>query len=47
MQVYMHGLQSLSLTTVFATKTLLTVDKLLDVVHEFIKGEISVQSKRD
>lgn len=43
-QANKHSLQSLSVLT---TKTLLTVDHLLDTVHEFIKGEISVQSKRE
>lgn len=41
-QAYKYGLQSFSLTEVLATKNLLIVDHLLDAVHEFIKGEISV-----
>lgn len=41
------GLCSLSLTKILATKWLYSVDDRLDVVHEFIKGKISVQSKRD
>lgn len=44
-QAYKHDLRSLSLTKVLATKILLTVDRLLDAVHEFIKGEIGIQSK--
>lgn len=46
-QAYKHGLRSLSLTKVLATKRLLSVDDLLDIVYEFIKGEISMQSKQD
>lgn len=46
-QAYKQGLRSLSLTKVLATKNLLTIDHLLDAVHEFIKGEINVQSKRE
>lgn len=41
-QAYKHGLCSLSLTKMLATKWLLFVDNLLDVVHKLIKGEISV-----
>lgn len=46
-QAYRHGLQFLSFTKILATKRLHSVDDLLDVVHEFIKGEINVQCKRD
>lgn len=46
-QAYKHGLRSLSLTKLLATKKLYSVDDLLDVVHEFIKGDISVESRRD
>lgn len=46
-QAYKHGLRSLSLTKILATKHLHSVDDLLDVVHEFIREGISVQSKRD
>ncbi|KAI5672178.1 hypothetical protein M9H77_12542 [Catharanthus roseus] len=42
-QAYKNGIRSLLLTEVLATKTLLTIDDLLDPVHEFIKGEISIQ----
>lgn len=41
-QVYKHGIRSLSFTKVLAMKSLLTVDNSLDTV---IKREISVQSK--
>lgn len=41
-QAYKQNIRSLSLTKVVATKNLLTVDNLLDTVHEFIKGEINV-----
>lgn len=47
LQEYKHGLRSLSLTKVLATKRLHLVDDLLDVIHEFIKWEIRVKSKRD
>lgn len=43
---YKHGLQSLSLAMVLATKNLLSIHNLLDEVNEFIKGEISLQNKR-
>lgn len=43
-QAYKHELHSFSLTEVLATKRLHSVDDLLDVVHKFIKGEISVQA---
>lgn len=46
-QAYNHGLRSLSITKVLATKRLLSVNELLNVVHEFIKGEINVQSTQD
>lgn len=46
-QAYKHGLGSLLHTKVLANKCLHEVDALLDVVNEFIQGEISVQSKRD
>lgn len=46
-QAYKHGLRSLSLTKVLATKWLHSVDDLLDVFHEFIKVKISVQNKWD
>lgn len=46
-QAYKHSIQSLSLTKELATKNLLIVDNLLDTVLELIKGEISVQSKRE
>lgn len=39
-QAYKHGIRLLSLTKVLGTKTLLTVDNLLNAVQEFIKGEI-------
>lgn len=43
---YKHGLQSLSLTMVLATKNLLSIHNLLDEVNEFIKREISLQKKK-
>lgn len=46
-QAYKYRLRSFSLTEVLATRRIPSVDGLLDVVHEFIKGEISVQSKRE
>lgn len=46
-QAYKHGIRSLSLTKVLAIKNMLIVDNLLDTVHEFIKVEINIQSKRD
>lgn len=46
-QPYKHGLRSLSLTKVLAIKHLHSVNDLLDIVLEFIKGEISVHSKMD
>lgn len=44
-QAYEHGIRPLSWTKLLATKNLLTFDKLLDTIHEFIKGEISVKNK--
>lgn len=44
-QAYKHGLRSLSLTKLLATKKLHSVDDLLDMVHGFIKGDISVESR--
>lgn len=44
-QAYKHKLRSLSLTKVLATNRLHFMEDLLDVMHEFIKGEISMQSK--
>lgn len=44
---YKHGLRSLSLTKVLAPKCLQSVDVLLDGVHEFIMGDMSVKSKRN
>lgn len=41
-QAYNHGLRSLSLSKVWATKRIPSVDDILDIVYEFIKGEISV-----
>lgn len=38
-QAYKHGYISLSLTKVFAIQKLQSVDDLLDVIHEFIRGE--------
>lgn len=45
-QAYKHGLRSFSLTKMLATKRIPSIDDLLDIVHKFIKGEISVQSKQ-
>lgn len=46
-QAYKPEIYFLSLTKILATKQLLTVNNLLDTVHEFIKGEISIQNKRE
>lgn len=46
-QAYKYGLRSLSLTEVLATKRIPFIDDLLDIAHEFIKGETSVQSKQE
>lgn len=46
-KAYKHALRSLSLPKVLATKWLFCVNDLLDVMHEFTKGEICVQSKLD
>lgn len=43
-EAYKHALRFLPLMKMLATKTLQTVDNLLDMVHKFIKGEIRVQS---
>lgn len=44
---YKHGLRSIFLTKILATKRLDLVDDLLNTSHDFIKGEFSVQSKHD
>lgn len=46
-QAYKHNLRSLYLTKVLANNYFLIVNHLLDTIHEFIKGEISVHNKRE
>lgn len=44
-QAYKHGLRSFSLTKVLAPKRMHNIDDLFDIVHEFIKGERSVNKE--
>lgn len=46
-QACKHSLRSLSLIKVLVTKRIPSINDLLDAMHEFINGEISVQSMQE